>query len=479
MARNLDFQLPNGPFELKHEYTYNEFNHEFDNYAVFENEKYVKTFTASAHSDWGSSLDAREFIANQLIERYPDFLDKNAYYADSTPYPKQVPLGFIKESIEANINKIENNIDRSCDFLQNAGYEDLSKHPIDDRGYPQKLVTDKYTMVEQWKLHEAQSLFYKMKEDFENGTKALKLQNPGLFEFRKQLNFQVEKYRLYKQSKKISLVEADIKKLESAISLKFEVNKKEIMDIAQELSNHNRWIFQAKDTLEELTKLNSTIERLNKPEHTIEFMGNAKDPHVILEQSPEIFSQVHKFPIVGNEVYTSYPTVKENSMPYSPDSWTSMREVIVKVTDTEIHLAFPNRDKSENEGLKDISVVSIDKWNKNIFYTKKEAEQAHFDRAAKYAKSNDQMYIVEVNKIMEKQGKWPGAEADQKIARKLLLEGKEKMRISFSMMKNSPELASRTPAQAFKYAEQTLKQVLTPEFTKQLSSLGKNKGMER
>lgn len=76
-------------------------------------------------------------------------------------------------------------------------------------------------------------------------------------------------------------------------------------------------------------------------------------------------------------------------------------------------------------------------------------------------------------------GKWPGEAADIKIAQSLLLERFDKFKIDRCLTQESPGSVGISKDHANQYAQNIIKQSLTPEFQKKLRETSKSKGLDR
>lgn len=117
----ISFQKKGGPFSISHQYTAgNETTLESDMYNVFKNSRKVMGFDAySLGSDYDLRLNALNYVANELKQDYPKYLDTEIY--------NQINFNSIKNE-EIKTNSVHDDYIQS--LQDGPSIKDLSRDPL-------------------------------------------------------------------------------------------------------------------------------------------------------------------------------------------------------------------------------------------------------------------------------------------------------------------------------------------------------------
>lgn len=105
-VRSPSIQLEGGPFTVRNSYLFDDHGREIDKNEIYENLKLVKTVEKPEMSEWGAYKETTEYVANRLINDYPEYLNREAYLGDEA-ITKEVYVADVLNSVRKNIAEFE------------------------------------------------------------------------------------------------------------------------------------------------------------------------------------------------------------------------------------------------------------------------------------------------------------------------------------------------------------------------------------
>lgn len=286
----IPFQNYGGPFRLASVY-HDTGDERYDtvNYYVFKDNQLVKEYRFAALDEEGGA-DAYSYIAKELSNNFPQFLDQEKLQTNTMNYQREVPVSQIKHQLQVEMDGLKTEIVEFREIIVKRGF--LNLVGITDSQIIEDTIRKQYLQFEDTRLKELTEFHKNQAEVLDREMKAFNLkEKPGVFNYFKRRDYLLEEKNLKIKSNLIDTLKSNIDDLQNKITEKTIFFQPEIRKIAYEIEKANMDIVTDRFILKQVEDLYASIPKTDK-DYTVALSGSYYDITYLLDNKTDIVYQI-------------------------------------------------------------------------------------------------------------------------------------------------------------------------------------------
>lgn len=282
----LSFQKTGGPYRLEGTFyeTENE-TYDFTKLDIYKNGDFFRNYQFSTLNDKLNEI--YEDIAKDLLRNYPDYIDKEAYYANSTDFNKHIPIQDFLEKCNTNYNQLKEEVSQ---LNRDNKYSYIVSRRCDYEEIEQNLKTALFPK-EHSDLINLEYLYHNKLQAYNQSQAAYDSRSvPSFFSFR-------ERYAYYQEGKALKQDKAELKNLKTALDDQRSLIAQKEKENDVLIHNTTVELRKIKTGLKDLTNLSrlcSEVSKLQNKQEAIAITGNINNVENVLTQKNSILKQTQK-----------------------------------------------------------------------------------------------------------------------------------------------------------------------------------------